>query len=101
MLLLAHLDRQPIPASLAADHRFVITKCLLLLEEMVKIANIPRNPVQTFGWLAPTMGSLEMMQCITQGVSQASRKNLGGGGKVQPLSCAVRSPLSYLEQDKT
>ena len=85
MLLLAHLDRQPIPASLAADYRFVVAKCAMLLEEMVKIANLPRLPGQTCGWLAPTLGSLEMLQCLTQGVSQASRKNLGSAGKVPPL----------------
>ena len=92
MLLLAHLDRQPIPASLVGDHRFVITKCATLLEEMVKVANLPRLPGQTCGWLAPTLGSLEMLQCLTQGVSQASRKNLGTAGKVLPPAWSVRLP---------
>ena len=91
MLLLAHLDREAVPPSLAADHKFVTTKCILLLEEMVKIANIPRAPGQTWGWLAPTVGSLEMMQCITQGVSQASRKSLGATGKVASPALGLRT----------
>ena len=45
MLLLAHLDRERVPANLAADHKFVVTKCILLLEEMIKIAQVPRVQV--------------------------------------------------------
>ena len=76
------LRREPIPATLAADHRFVVTKCILLLEEMLKIAQIPRVQGATTGWLAPTLGSLEMMQCITMAVSQDKRRSLGSAGKV-------------------
>lgn len=67
--------------------RFVLTKSILLLEEMMKIAAFPRPP-NMLGWLAPAMGSLEMMQCLTQGVPTASRKALGQSSKVGALTCA-------------
>ena len=88
MLLLAHLGRADIPATLQADHKYVITKSALLLEEIVKIANLPRNQYGQ-GWLAPTLGGLEMMQCLTQGISMASRKALGQSGKVRSSCCTL------------
>jgi hypothetical protein len=94
MLLLAHLSRGDIPASLQADLRFVLKKSPLFLEEMANIANIPRAPGAP-GWLAPTAGCLEFAQCLTQALSIAARKQLGtGGGKVplQPTSCLELCP---------
>ena len=47
----------------------------------------------TTGWLAPTLGCLEMMQCITMGVSQDKRRSLGTAGKVRQgiqASCALQ-----------
>ena len=90
MLLLAHLDREPIPASLAGDHKFVVTKCILLLEEMLKLAQIPRVQGVTTGWLAPTLGCLEMMQCITMAVSRDVRRDFGTAGKVRGAVGRVR-----------
>ncbi|KAK9789757.1 hypothetical protein WJX73_001047 [Symbiochloris irregularis] len=80
MLLLAHLGRAEIPDSLLADHKFVLTKSALLLEEVVKIATLPRPPLR-LGWLAPALGGLEMLQCITQAVSVQSRKAVGQNSK--------------------
>jgi hypothetical protein len=52
MLLLLHLERETgsIPQVLQADLKFVLQKCPLLLEEMFKIANLPRPPFG-YGWL--------------------------------------------------
>lgn len=82
MLLLAHLSREPIPTALQPDLKFVLEKALPLLDEMVKIAALPRSP-HGFGWLAPTLGSVEMMQCIVQAVPMSLRKTIGQGGKVR------------------
>lgn len=82
MLLFAHLSREPIPAGLQPDLKFVLEKALPLLDEMVKIAALPRPPLG-FGWLAPTLGSIEMMQCIVQAVPMSLRKTIGQGAKVR------------------
>ena len=82
MLLLAHLGRADIPDSLVADHKFVMTKSAMLLEEMIKIASLPRPP-NGLGWFAPVLGSVEMLQCLTQAVNLTSRKALGTSGKVR------------------
>ena len=52
MLLLAHLQRDDvhIPANLQADLKFVLQKTPILLEEMLKIALLPRPPYG-YGWL--------------------------------------------------
>jgi translocation protein SEC63 len=52
MLLLLHLERETssIPQLLQPDLKFVLQKCPLLLEEMFKIANLPRPPFG-YGWL--------------------------------------------------
>ena len=43
MLLLAYLDRTPIPPALLPDLKYVLQKSPILLEEMVKISNLPRS----------------------------------------------------------
>ena len=94
MLLLAHLGRAEVPPSLQADLKFVLKKAPQLLEEMITIANWPRTHAMT-GWLTPTVGCLEMAQCITQALGTSSRKLLGqGGAKVgSPLACCAGRPL--------
>ena len=95
MLLLAHLARAEVPRSLQADLRFVLQKAPLLLEEMVKIANLPRPPAG-YGWLSPSVGALEMMQCITRALQLHVRKTLTYGGKARaPAGSAARF---WLEQ---
>ena len=89
MLLLAHLGRAEVPPSLQADHKFVLKKAPQLLEEMVTIANWPRTHAMT-GWLTPTVGCLEMAQCITQALGTSSRKLLGQGG------AKVGAPQAFL-----
>lgn len=77
MLLLAHMDRVDIPTTLQKDLDFVLRKSAILLEEIVKIANIPRT--SPYGWLTPTIGAVEMLQCLTQAVSIGSRKSFTQG----------------------
>lgn len=85
MLLLAHMDRLEIPAILHKDLEYVLSKSAVFLEEIIKIANLPRT--SPYGWLTPTIGAVEMLQCITQAVSIGSRKSFTQG-KVKPLlSC--------------
>lgn len=48
------------------------------LEEMVNIANLARPPAG-YGWLTPTIGCLEMAQCITQAMSITARKSISQG----------------------
>lgn len=52
MLLLAHLERMgaDVPAALQSDLRYVLAKSPLLLEEMIKIATLPRTQAGT-GWM--------------------------------------------------
>ena len=95
MLLLAHMDRIEIPAILKKDLEYVLKKSPIFLEEMIKIANIPRSIGFPFGWLTPTVGAVEMLQCLTQAVSINARKTLTPGKVrikcLQPvivLSCA-------------
>ncbi|GIL87084.1 hypothetical protein Vretimale_14247 [Volvox reticuliferus] len=78
MLLLAHLDREHdnIPPSLQADLRFVLTKSPLLLDEMIKIAIMPRPPAG-YGWMTPAVAIVEMMQCVSQALSVSARKPTG------------------------
>jgi len=55
MLLLAYLEREgsDVPAVLQPDMRFLLQKSVVLLEELFKIAAMPRP--QTFqGWLVRT-----------------------------------------------
>ena len=76
--------------------RFVLTKSAMLLEEMVKIATWPRSANSHTGWLAPALGSLEMLQCISQALSMQTRKALGQNNKVCAWvrCCLFTAPLA-------
>jgi len=78
MLLLAHLDRETdnVPANLQADMKYVLTKSLVLLEEMLKIAMLPRPP-HGYGWQTPSLAIVEMLQCMSQALSIEFRKPTG------------------------
>eukprot|EP00197_Chlamydomonas_leiostraca_P010453 CAMPEP_0202862194 /NCGR_PEP_ID=MMETSP1391-20130828/3321_1 /ASSEMBLY_ACC=CAM_ASM_000867 /TAXON_ID=1034604 /ORGANISM="Chlamydomonas leiostraca, Strain SAG 11-49" /LENGTH=714 /DNA_ID=CAMNT_0049541695 /DNA_START=168 /DNA_END=2313 /DNA_ORIENTATION=+ len=78
MLVLSHLEREgdSIPQALQADLKFVLQKSPLLLEEMFKIATLPRPP-HGYGWLAPAMAIVEMQQCLAQALSISARKPQG------------------------
>ena len=81
MLLLAYLGRREVPDTLEADLKFVLKKSPIFLEEMVKIAQIPRHPQQLWGWYEPTKAAIQMSQCIVQAVGTDIRK--GGGAKTK------------------
>lgn len=76
MLLLAYLGRKEIPEALEKDLRFVLEKSPVFLEEIVKIAQIPRSPQQMFGWYEPTKAAIQMCQCIVQAMSVDTRKGM-------------------------
>lgn len=76
MLLLAYLGRKEIPDALEKDLKFVLEKSPMFLEEMVKIAQIPRSPQQMFGWYEPTKAAIQMCQCIVQALSVDIRKGM-------------------------
>ena len=79
MLLMAYFARLPVPAELRADLRYVLTKSPFFLEEMLKIANIPRVYGWPFGWLAPTVGALETLQCLSVALTPSARRPPPGG----------------------
>lgn len=76
MLLLAYLGRKEIPTVFDKDLKFVLEKSPVFLEEMVKIAQIPRHPQQMFGWYEPTKAAIQMCQCIVQAMTVDVRKSM-------------------------
>ncbi|KAG2485811.1 hypothetical protein HYH03_015521 [Edaphochlamys debaryana] len=97
MLLLAHMEREQehIPATLQADLRFVLTKSPLLLDEMMKIAVMPRPPLG-YGWMTPAVAIVEMMQCMAQALSVSARKPVTGSaakaGAADALAALLQLP---------
>ena len=79
MLLMAYFARLPVPRELLPDLRYVLTKSPFFLEEMLKIANIPRVYGWPFGWLAPTVGVLETLQCLSVALTPSARRPPPGG----------------------
>ena len=91
MLLLAYLGRREIPDTLENDLKFVLKKSPIFLEEIVKIAQIPRHPQQMWGWYEPTKAAIQMSQCIVQAVSTDIRK--GGKTKVCHLAATLSTAV--------
>ncbi|OIV97331.1 hypothetical protein TanjilG_07083 [Lupinus angustifolius] len=63
--------------SLQSDFRRILETAPRLLEELMKMAVIPRN-AQGHGWLRPAIGVVELSQCIIQAVPLSARKSTGG-----------------------
>ncbi|KAF4362254.1 dnaJ protein ERDJ2A [Cannabis sativa] len=82
LLIQAHLTRESasLSPSLHADFRHVLELAPRLLEELMKMAIIPRT-TQGHGWLRPAIGVVELSQCIIQAVPLSARKSIGGSSE--------------------
>ncbi|KAL3521572.1 hypothetical protein ACH5RR_019721 [Cinchona calisaya] len=79
LLIQVHLTRETAVLSpdLQRDFNFVLQLAPRLLEELMKMAVIPRN-AKGHGWLRPAIGVIEFTQCIVQAVRLSARKVSGG-----------------------
>ncbi|KAK7304030.1 hypothetical protein RJT34_15023 [Clitoria ternatea] len=79
LLVQAQLTREfaALSPSLQSDFRRILETAPRLLEELMKMAVIPRN-AQGHGWLRPAVGVVELSQCIIQAVPLSARKTTGG-----------------------
>ncbi|KAK4260411.1 hypothetical protein QN277_003528 [Acacia crassicarpa] len=79
LLIQAQLTREfaTLSPSLQGDFRRILEIAPRLLEELMKMAVIPRN-AQGHGWLRPAIGVVELSQSIIQAVPLSARKATGG-----------------------
>ncbi|CAB4301937.1 unnamed protein product [Prunus armeniaca] len=82
LLIQAQLTRESasLSPSLQGDFRRVLELTPRLLEELMKMAVMPRN-AQGQGWLRPAIGVVELSQCIIQAVPLSARKATGGSSE--------------------
>ncbi|KAM1054717.1 hypothetical protein ACFX2I_002036 [Malus domestica] len=82
LLIQAQLTRKSasLSPSLQGDFRRVLELAPRLLEELMKMAVMPRN-AQGQGWLRPAIGVVELSQCIIQAVPLSARKAIGGSSE--------------------
>ncbi|XP_068329300.1 dnaJ protein ERDJ2A-like [Pyrus communis] len=82
LLIQAQLTRESasLSPSLQGDFRHVLELAPRLLEELMKMAVMPRN-AQGQGWLRPAIGVVELSQCIIQAVPLSARKAIGGSSE--------------------
>ncbi|PSC67052.1 dnaJ ERDJ2A [Micractinium conductrix] len=91
MLLLAHLSREEIPAVLQKDLEFLLTKGQPLVREMLGLSTAPR--IQPgYGWLTPTVGCIELMQCMVQAVPLESKKAAHVGKSAESPAALLQLP---------
>ncbi|KAG9147363.1 hypothetical protein Leryth_019515 [Lithospermum erythrorhizon] len=78
LLIHAHLARSTatLTQDLHQDLKGILQIAPLLLEELLKMAMIPRNS-KGHGWLRPAVGVIELSQSIIQAVPLSSRKTVG------------------------
>lgn len=79
LLIQAQLTRgsAALSPALLGDFRRVLELAPRLLEELMKMAVLPRT-AQGHGWLRPAVGVVELSQSIIQAVPLSSRKATGG-----------------------
>lgn len=82
LLVQAQLTREfaNLPPVLQGDFRRVLELAPRLLEELMKMAVIPRT-TQGHGWLRPAIGVVELSQSIIQAVPLSARKASGGSSE--------------------
>ncbi|XP_016513905.1 dnaJ protein ERDJ2 [Nicotiana tabacum] len=82
LLLQTQLTRETAALSptLQRDFRRVLELAPRLLEELMKMAIIPRPPVG-HGWLRPAIGVVELSQSVVQAVPLSARKAAGGSSE--------------------
>ncbi|CAK9168098.1 unnamed protein product [Ilex paraguariensis] len=82
LLVQAQLTRESaaLSPSLQRDYRCVLELAPRLLEELMKMAVLPRNP-QGHGWLRPAIGVIELSQSFIQAVPLSARKATGGSSE--------------------
>lgn len=82
LLVQAQLTRETsaLSPNLQHDFRHVLELAPRLLEELMKMAIIPRAPLG-HGWLRPAIGVVELSQSIIQAVQLSSRKATGGSSE--------------------
>ncbi|KAL1205359.1 DnaJ protein ERDJ2B [Cardamine amara subsp. amara] len=71
-------DSTVLSPTLQRDFRRVLEFAPRLLEDLMKMAVIPRNE-QGRGWLSPALGVMELSQCIVQAVPLSARKSSSEG----------------------
>ncbi|KAL3628336.1 DnaJ protein erdj2 [Castilleja foliolosa] len=82
LLMHAHLTRETtaLSPSLERDFRKMLALAPRLLEELVKMAILPRTQLG-HGWLRPAIGVVELSQCIIQAVPLSARKATGASSE--------------------
>ncbi|XP_038686006.1 dnaJ protein ERDJ2A-like [Tripterygium wilfordii] len=82
LLIQAQLTRETAALSpaLLVDFRHVLELAPRLLEELMKMAVIPRTS-QGHGWLRPAVGVVELSQSVIQAVPLSARKASGGSSE--------------------
>ncbi|XP_059667477.1 dnaJ protein ERDJ2-like [Cornus florida] len=82
LLIQAQLTRElaALSPALLRDFRHVLELAPRLLEELMKMAVIPRSS-QGHGWLRPAIGVVELSQSIIQAVPLSARKATGGSSE--------------------
>ncbi|KAL5213811.1 hypothetical protein ABZP36_002963 [Zizania latifolia] len=91
LLIQAHLTGESfaLTPALLKDYRHMLELAPRLLEELVKIALLPRSP-HGFGWLRPAIGVIELSQNIIQAVPLSARK--AGGGNSEGIAPFLQLP---------
>ncbi|KAL2922083.1 DnaJ protein ERDJ2A [Bienertia sinuspersici] len=91
LLIQAHLTRETadLPPTLNDDLKRVLELAPRLLEELMKMALIPRT-AQGHGWLRPAIGVVELSQCVIQAVPLSAKKP--GGGSTEGIAPFLQLP---------
>ncbi|CAM8959554.1 unnamed protein product [Rhodiola kirilowii] len=91
LLIQAQLTRElaALSPSLHSDFRHMLELAPRLLEELMKMAVLPRTS-QGHGWLRPAIGVVELSQSIIQAVPLSARK--AGGGSSEGIASFLQLP---------
>lgn len=75
LLLYGHLCRVKIPEALKKDFMFVMKKTPRLIQEVFQLsASVPRIK-PNYGWATPSIGAVEIMQCMVRAVPIEAKKH--------------------------
>lgn len=100
LLLLAYMSRVEVDPILKKDFSYVLEKVPRLIQEMFAVASIPGRVRPAYAWLTPTVGTVELIQCIVKAVSAEEKKKQPASNPTKSAeSIAAVLQLPHIDED--
>ena len=99
LLMLAHMSRVEVDPTLKKDLSYVLEKTPRLIQELFSVSVFPRIK-PNYGWLAPSVATVELLQCFVKAVSVEEKKKQAASNPTKSADgTAALLQLPHVDED--